>query len=79
MAALGSFIAAHGLLFLAVPGLLDAVASVVAQQGLWSVRASVVAAHRLSSHENGLSHPVACGLFPDWGSNPRPLHWQVDS
>ena len=50
MAALGSFIAAHGLLFLAVPGLLVAVASLVTQQGLWSVCASVVAAHRLSSH-----------------------------
>ena len=22
---------------------------------------------------------VACGIFPDWGSNPCPLHWQADS
>ena len=22
---------------------------------------------------------VACGIFPDQGSNPCPLHWQVDS
>ena len=33
---------------------------------------SVVAAHRLSC-------PVACETFPDQGSNPCPLHWQVDS
>ena len=26
-----------------------------------------------------LSCPVACEIFPDQGSNPRPLHWQVDS
>ena len=33
---------------------------------------SVVVAH-------GLSCPVACGIFPDQGSNPCPLHWQADS
>ena len=22
---------------------------------------------------------AACGIFPDQGSNPRPLHWQADS
>ena len=27
----------------------------------------------------GLSCSVACGIFPDQGSNPCPLHWQVDS
>ena len=37
--------------------------------GSW---ASVVVAH-------GLSCSVACGIFPDQGSNPCPLHWQVDS
>lgn len=21
---------------------------------------------------------VACGIFPDWGPNPCPLHWQAD-
>ena len=26
-----------------------------------------------------LSCPVAYEIFPDQGSNPRPLHWQVDS
>ena len=29
------------------------------------------------AHE--LSCSVACGIFPDQGSNPCPLHWQVDS
>ena len=33
---------------------------------------SEVAAHRLSCSE-------ACGIFPDQGSDPCPLHWQVDS
>ena len=26
-----------------------------------------------------LSCPEACGIFPDRGSNPHPLQWQVDS
>ena len=33
---------------------------------------SVVVAH-------GLSCYAACGIFPDQGSNPCPLHWQADS
>ena len=33
---------------------------------------SVVVAH-------GLSCSMACGIFPDQGSNPCPLHWQADS
>ena len=33
---------------------------------------SVVVAH-------GPSCSVACGLFPDQGLNPYPLHWQADS
>ena len=33
---------------------------------------SVVVAH-------GPSCSVACGIFPDQGSNPGPLHWQADS
>ena len=37
--------------------------------GTW---ASVVVAH-------GLSCSAACGIFPDQGSNPCPLHWQEDS
>ena len=34
--------------------------------------ASVIVAHRPSCS-------VACGIFPDQGSNPCPLHWQADS
>ena len=33
---------------------------------------SVIVAH-------GPSCSAACGIFPDQGSNPCPLHWQVDS
>ena len=33
---------------------------------------SVIVAHRPSCS-------VACGIFPDQGSNPCPLHWQADS
>ena len=33
---------------------------------------SVVVAH-------GPSCPAACGIFPDQGLNPCPLHWQADS
>ena len=33
---------------------------------------SVVVAH-------GPSCSAACGIFPDKGSNPCPLHWQADS
>ena len=29
--------------------------------------------------EHGLSCSVACGIFPEKSSNPRPLHWQADS
>ena len=35
-------------------------------------RASVVVVH-------GLSCSMACGIFPDQGSNPCLLHWQADS
>ena len=42
-------------------------------QGVWLQHmGSVVMAH-------GLSCSMACGIFPDQGSNPYPLHWQVDS
>ena len=33
---------------------------------------SLIVAHRLSCC-------MACGIFPDQGSNPRPLPWQVNS
>ena len=45
--------------------------SVVVARGLQSI-GSVVVAH-------GLSCSVACGIFPDQGSIPCPLHWQADS
>ena len=32
-----------------------------------------------SSCGHGLSCSAACGIFPDQGSNPCPLHWQADS
>ena len=38
---------------------------------LWS-RGSIVVAHKLCCSK-------ACGIFPDQGSNPCSLHWQVDS
>ena len=28
---------------------------------------------------HGLSCSATCGIFPDQGSNPCPLHWQADS
>ena len=28
---------------------------------------------------SGASVVVACGIFPDQGSNPCPLHWEADS
>ena len=28
---------------------------------------------------HGLTCSAACGIFPDQGSNPCPLHWQADS
>ena len=80
----------RGLLFVAVHRLLIAVAS---RCGAWALgaRASVVVARRLSSCgsqalecssvvvAHGLSCSMACGIFPDQGSNLCPLHWQVDS
>ena len=42
-------------------------------QSMGSRRAgSVVVAH-------GLCSLMACGIFPDQGLNPCPLHWQADS
>ena len=43
------------------------------------MHASVVAACRLSSCSAGLGCSVECGIFLEEGSNPCPLHWQVDS
>ena len=69
----------QGLLFIAVRRLLIVVASLIAEHGLqahglqqlWHT-GSVVVAH-------GLSCSMACGILPEQGSNPCPLHWQADS
>ena len=71
------------LLFVVVCGLLTAVASLVAEHGLYA-RASVVVARGLQSVgsvvvAHGLSCSAACGIFPDQDLNPCPLHWQADS
>ena len=52
--------------------------SVVVARGLSSCGSRALEC-RLSSCGTGLSCPMACGIFPDQGSNPCPLHWQVDS
>ena len=83
-----------GPLFFAVRRLLIAVASLIVEHRLqahglqqsWHA-GSVVVAHRLKSAASivvahGLSCSTAqkiCGIFPDQGSNPCPLHWQADS
>ena len=81
----------QGLLFVAVSGLLTAVASLVVEHRLKAHRiqqfqhaGSVVVARGLQSAGSvvvvhGLSCSAACGIFPDQGSNLCPLHWQVDS
>ena len=61
----------RGPLFIAVRGPLTIVASLVGSLGSRRT-GSVVVAH-------GPSCSVACGIFPDQGSNLRPLHWQADS
>ena len=55
--------------FVAVRGLLIAVASLIAEHG---TRVSVVVAH-------GPSCSAACGICLGQGSNLCPLHWQADS
>ena len=62
----------RGLLFIAVHGLLMAVASLVAEFRFWSGKPSVVVVHRHSCS-------AACGIYLDQGSNTCPLHWQVNS
>ena len=48
-------------------GLLIAVASLIAEHRLW--------ARWFTSCHARLSYCVACGIFPDQGSNSCPLHW----
>ena len=80
-----------GLLVAAVRGLLLAVASLVAELGLQAhglqqlwLTGSVVVARGLQSAgsvvvAHRLSCSTACGIFPDQGLNPCPLHLQADS
>ena len=51
--------------------------SLVVVCGLLLVVASLVTERRLRAR--GLRCPTACGIFPNQGSNPCPLHWQTDS
>ena len=49
-----------------------------------TIAASPVAEHRLqmrrlSNYGSRARCSVACGIFPDQGLNPCPLHWQADS
>ena len=71
------------LLFIAVHGLLIAVAALVAEYGLQGSRASVVGVQGLSVDSVVVVHRLncstACGIFLVQGSNLCPLHWQVDS
>ena len=53
-----------------------------AQASLWCFsccRAQALGHTGFSSCAHGLSCPMACGIFPDQGSNPCPLKRQVDS
>ena len=59
--------------------LLTAVASLTVEHGPWGMQASVAAALGSVALGPGLSCSVACGIFPDQGSNLSLLHWQVDS
>ena len=61
----------RGPLFVAVHGLLVAVASLDVEHRLQGA-GSVAVAH-------GPSCSAACGILPDQGSNPCPLHRQADS
>ena len=61
----------QGPLFIAVRGPLTIAASLVVEHRLQM--------RRLSSVAHGPSCSAACGIFPDQGSNPCPLHWQAGS
>ena len=62
----------QGPLFIAVRRPLTIVASPAAEHRLQTRAGSATVAH-------GPSCSAACGILPDQGSNPRPLHWQADS
>ena len=60
-----------GPLFIAVRGPLTIAASLVAEHRLQT--------RRLSNCGSRAQLLWACGIFPDQGLNPCPLHWQADS
>ena len=62
----------RGPLLIAVRGPLTTVASLLLRSTGSRRAGSVVVAH-------GPNFSAACGILPDQGSNPRPLHWQADS
>ena len=56
----------------------------IAVRGPLTIAASLVAEHRLQTRRlsncgSRAQLLAACGIFPDRGSNPCPLHWQADS
>ena len=57
----------------------DRGSSLVAVHRLLIAVAALVSEHVLSSCGAGLRCFEACGIFPDQGSNPGPLHLQADS
>ena len=81
------FVAALGLLFTVVCGLLIAVSCLIVDCGVWASHLSVFSYCGAQAVESpgsvvavyGLCCSAACGIFPDQGSNPCPLHWQADS
>ena len=84
------FLAARGLSFTVACRLLIVVASLFVEhglqaQGIQQLRrsGSAVVVHGIWSLDSaaglhGLSYLTACGIFPDQGSNPGPLHWQAN-
>ena len=79
--------ASGGYSLVVVHGLLIALASLVAEHGLWGTWASVAVSYRLSSCgsqslecssvvvADRLSCPKTYGIFPHQGSHLCPLHW----
>ena len=63
--------ASWGCPLVAVHRLLIAVPSLVQSMGSRHAGSAVTA--------HGLCCSMGCGIFPDQGSNPCPLHWQADS
>ena len=77
----------QGLIFTAVLKFLVAVASLVAEYGLYGAWGSALVAQGLSTCSSGAQHfvvlrlscTVAWGIFPGQRSNPFPFHRKADS